>query len=1055
MLKGPVFLFSGQGALLPGWLAPFRNLEPLTARLEAADYLATKMKLPSPSAYCFAPYKLDGDVQNSIELLGLFCALVGIAESLVALGIRPRALSAHSFGEYAGLVVSGVLRFAEGFRAIALREKSCPLANSAGYLLAVRASVEQSKNLFKNAEVALCNSVNQTVLAFTWDQLIEAEATLARAGVAFVRLGLPHPFHSKYMKPAERTYSELLKQFPLEAQGPRTPFLSSVTRKWVENIDQIDFLLAKQLTEQVNFIQQLDILEPLATQLIEIGSKPVLASFSKQKIVPFSELLGAAPQRTTELLPAEFSEAKVDGIRKLIARLTGYEIDRIRLEDRIQEDLGIDSLRIMEILVEVAPESNREGLGGAFSVPSTVADLVALAQNQKNPQEGFRRRIPVFQAFSCELESAPLNSDTFENHPWEIWALDRWIETPCFPRHLVIQLQHFSVPALSLFSVIQAAIEKNSSEECNVALCFDSANAELGEALGTFFKSLHKEALIKSLRILAYDSFPQKTELLARIDAEFAYSSQTQVHIRDGLRKVEQLCPTATQPERAFPLRVLFIGAGKGIGESLLRRLPWPKESRVLVWGRSPQPESLNSLGVDVQYASVDICDSYAVEAQISALREFASGHALEVWNAAGYEKSRSFAQKPAEEIRQEWDVKALGASSIAWISRQIELSRVIQFSSVVAKYGNRGQSIYSAANAFAETYLDKQLAAKVPLTILQWPPWNSVGMTSQPTVLLALKASGVSLIEEEKAAELFLSEVLAAPNAKPRRVRILDRHDLPLYEWPLQLGEKFEETAGRPYLHDGKPSFLRLFTRESEPYLWDHCIEGEFVLPAAVGLALLAQAGCALDPNLRGLLNFEISRRVSTPGNALGLKTSFESNQKRPFLVLGNPHGAFRAETWPDAEPGVRPEWPSDYDESFSASLLYGRDRFFHGPAFQLAGEIDAVGKTELFCLALPVAAGLEKLGLGAAPFALDAAFQLMNVAALRDGRSKGLPTGLKSFWFEPSFFSDQPVRIKLSMNAKEKSQESSFTANACFLDSQGRLIATAESLTCHCLSQ
>ncbi|MGQ0443836.1 MAG: acyl carrier protein [Beijerinckiaceae bacterium] len=71
-------------------------------------------------------------------------------------------------------------------------------------------------------------------------------------------------------------------------------------------------------------------------------------------------------------------------LRKAVAKLTGYEIESISVEDRFEEDLAIDSLQKLMVLFEVTREIDpkREDLGCIYAV-QTLADAVeALTHSQ-------------------------------------------------------------------------------------------------------------------------------------------------------------------------------------------------------------------------------------------------------------------------------------------------------------------------------------------------------------------------------------------------------------------------------------------------------------------------------------------------------------------------------------------------------------------------------------------------------------------------------------------------------------------------------------------------
>lgn len=76
-------------------------------------------------------------------------------------------------------------------------------------------------------------------------------------------------------------------------------------------------------------------------------------------------------------------------LRKAVAKLTGYEIESISVEDRFEEDLAIDSLQKLMVLFEVTREIDSEPkeVGCIYAV-QTLADAVeALTQSKDEARD--------------------------------------------------------------------------------------------------------------------------------------------------------------------------------------------------------------------------------------------------------------------------------------------------------------------------------------------------------------------------------------------------------------------------------------------------------------------------------------------------------------------------------------------------------------------------------------------------------------------------------------------------------------------------------------------
>jgi malonyl CoA-acyl carrier protein transacylase/acyl carrier protein len=1069
--QGALFIFAGQGSLLPGWLADYSHIEPLSARLAVADGIARKRGLPSPSSYCFSPHLLDEDEQSAIELLSLFSAQVGIAESLVALGYRPSAITAHSFGEYAAMVASGAIRFDQGFELVRLRECASASRHALGYLIAISGSVEQCAEWLHGIEyeVALVNSPRQTVLAVQWNALIEVERTLKNASCAFIRLSLPQPYHSSWLAETQQRFHSFICQSAIRAEQIRTPLLSSVTSDWVRDPEEVTSLLSQQLIRPVNFVKQLRALSAVTSQYVEIGAKPVLLPFVKQtleveskQLISFFDIFGGRKTRETGGIEVPFDHSKqLTKVRAILARLTGFEIESITIEDRIQEDLGIDSLRMMEVLVEAAPEKATDSRTGSFAYPRTVGDLVRLAAGiSATESESEVARSEAFEMAERVWLRSDLGDARAKALEASIFSLQEWLDRPVFEKRLVWVIRHSSpAGALDLIRRLRSVLSGKRFSFEFIGFCFDQNNRVEGQPFAALLLSLLKEGGMHSLRVIEYAQLPSQHELLNDLGQEKQFG---EVHYakRDGTaRSISVLKPFQAEERLALPDRVLVVGGARGIGFELLDRLSWPSGTQLLIWGRSALSDELTDplrrwreRGVGVQYARVDLTDAAEVTEQVDSLRTFAQGGTqFHIWNGAGMEMSRAFVQKSDGEVAIEWESKVLATQNLALLCESLRVDRVVQFSSVIREFGNQGQTIYAAANAFAESWLETALSDKVAVSIYQWPPWDSVGMTAKPTVALALKAAGVSLLPAAKAACFFEGE-LRAPMQKGalRRVSVFDPNDLALYRWPWPMSDRSCAQLGRPMHQNRGIAFAKVFTRSADPFLWDHCIDGKMVLPAAVGIVLLTQTAVASGRQFSAVTNLEIVRRLFTSSDAIGVRVGVDLGKSPPLLTLGNPMTGMRchfstagfapALSGPDARPRTA---------SWDPSLLYGPKGFFHGPSFQMRESVTQYEGGLYSVPGVPVKAGLEALGFGGVPFALDCVFQLVSLASVTAFSKPALPTGVREAQFLPQAFNEESLKVFVQFRGK-LGNHSAVAADAILVAPNGDAVGSLSDIRC-----
>jgi len=165
--------------------------------------------------------------------------------------------------------------------------------------------------------------------------------------------------------------------------------------------------------------------------------------------------------------------------------------------------------------------------------------------------------------------------------------------------------------------------------------------------------------------------------------------------------------------------------------------------------------------------------------------------------------------------------------------------------------------------------------------------------------------------------------------------------------------------------------------------------------------------------------------------------------------LTLGNPGTGFTAKTTNESDDGVPTPWPAcAAQETLGASELYGRLRFFHGPAFQIPGEISLASGTA-WCLAPVTPSALsEREGPLALP--MDFAFQLVAWLGVHFHDTYSLPAGVKKFWRARELGGVRTLRIAAQLSPG--APDGMLAAHAQITDAQsGRVLATLEGITHH----
>ena len=242
-----VFLFPGQGSAYPGMYADlYSENSILQQRFAIADKIAGELNIPLVSPYVNSgSAKLNFDYRT--RNLALFTLEIGLFEILIMKNIRPQLLTAHSFGEYAALVAAGVVSFRDMFEIIITRDRIIDEFSQPGGMWAVRSPLAESQELFvgQNFYIANQNAPLQTVVSAIKEDGKKLEILLKSKKIAFLKLDVPHGYHSPLMQNAFSKFSQFIEGFSFEIKKPTIPILSFMHRKAIHSENYSKELIKK------------------------------------------------------------------------------------------------------------------------------------------------------------------------------------------------------------------------------------------------------------------------------------------------------------------------------------------------------------------------------------------------------------------------------------------------------------------------------------------------------------------------------------------------------------------------------------------------------------------------------------------------------------------------------------------------------------------------------------------------------------------------------------------------------------------------------------------
>jgi len=285
------FLFPGQGSQKVGMDAglPRRRFDEADAAL---GYSIGKIIAEGPEA------ELTRTANTQPALLTVSIAWLDVLNDN---GIEADVVAGHSLGEYAALVYSGALTFADAVRLVHLRGKFMQEAVPEGQgamaaIIGLEGKTvsdtcrEASPDSTDACQPANFNGAGQVVIAGHKGAVERAMKLAKDKGAKLVKaLPVSAPFHSALMAPAAERLSAELGRVSVHAM--KVPVVANVTAEPYSDAAQTRSLLTKQVTGSVRWEESVQALVKMGvTEAYEVGPGNVLRGMVK-RIAPSIALL--------------------------------------------------------------------------------------------------------------------------------------------------------------------------------------------------------------------------------------------------------------------------------------------------------------------------------------------------------------------------------------------------------------------------------------------------------------------------------------------------------------------------------------------------------------------------------------------------------------------------------------------------------------------------------------------------------------------------------------------------------------------------------------------
>jgi NAD(P)-dependent dehydrogenase (short-subunit alcohol dehydrogenase family)/3-hydroxymyristoyl/3-hydroxydecanoyl-(acyl carrier protein) dehydratase len=272
--------------------------------------------------------------------------------------------------------------------------------------------------------------------------------------------------------------------------------------------------------------------------------------------------------------------------------------------------------------------------------------------------------------------------------------------------------------------------------------------------------------------------------------------------------------------------------------------------------------DAVRAAGGTPHYFSVNLADAEAVAKVIDEVRQ-RNGRIDVLLHAAGIERSHTLPDKDPREFNLVFDVKADGFFNLLHAIGEMPLGATVAFSSIAGRFGNNGQTDYSAANDLL-CKITSSFRTMRPATrgiVIDWTAWGGIGMATRGSIPKMMELAGIDMLPPEAGIPLIRRELTAGGTRG--EIVIGQRLGVLLNEWDAigGLDVAAAEAAAKPSPRGGPMTgkiasvSVSGYTIETvldphdQPFLHDHQIDGTPVLPGVMGIEAFAEAALRLLP--------------------------------------------------------------------------------------------------------------------------------------------------------------------------------------------------------------